>query len=1022
MWKFDADDYVKRVLSPAVDAFKNDGSVPDIFARYDLPLDVSEAADIETALNTVGAYWNKTKNNPRFGQLLAVLLKEGGERQKDSLRILSDPVARETQRAIVKEARKKQLEARFQTLDASIGVVAAKGFITPKEKAALLARFQREGLTEQDILSRIHIPERDAAKKLPTDEGLLAVLRSKIRNGLGVLKKNSLYDFLGISPEATKKQVEERHRELYLEWDRKPNDFHKTAALELLGIVKTHLVTGGLGKYEAARVYDIVDKLRPEVILAASDKRITRDEFEHLTALAVRFGLESSKAADFVLSLAEETSAAVEWSPGEETMRCANCAAAVAKKENKCTACGSDLWTNCPRCTKRMAVSEAACGKCGFVIANFLKMRLLVRTAQLALNEGALADALKAAKEAEQLWERQGDVDLILKKIETRIEELGQLRRKVDEALSAKKLYAAQRSLAALAAAAPHYKGSDGKSVQDLQRDLEVKIRSVESSLQKALEHERKGQLNEAVYAYQDALAVADDAEDARKGLSRCPPEPPSQAKATSHQDHVLVEWQAAPAVGSIEYCVVRCEGRAPASRADGELLTCTTALSWRDEHARPASFVFYSIFAERGGTLSKAASTAGVLIVREVSNFVLDAGDNVVRGSWEYNVPEGRVRVFCKEGSPPGRQDGHEIQLSGPHSFVDTAVVNGRLYYYRVVVEYHDPSGRSVFTPGIVASVRPEHPPDPVQHLVITLEEGVLSLLWTKPAHGAVSIYRATREPEWRCGTQIPAGSLSALGARLRSKSDNQAIDPSPPNSPVFYVPVTVAGDTAVMGAARRYVASQDVAYLQAQDFGQYLLLQWHWPSNCRTAVVAWRADAFPLDVNDPLAARRQVSKGEYERHGGFRIENPAKAPYKFVVFAATEIEGENVYSAGIRPGARAELRARLPVTITYSISRGTFRRNRITLTLSAEEKVDDLPQIVLVAKHGDLQPLRSDDGTVLATIGRLSLAAKSQVSHQFELNGIRRPLYLRAFFLDPSSSEKFLLADPSPSQLKVT
>src|SRR6185295_19079900 len=130
----------------------------------------------------------------------------------------------------------------------------------------------------------------------------------------------------------------------------------------------------------------------------------------------------------------------------------------------------------------------------------------------------------------------------------------------------------------------------------------------------------------------------------------------------------------------------------------------------------------------------------------------------------------------------------------------------------------------------------------------------------------GSVSFYRTPNKPEYRSGQQLSSVQLTALGDPLRSASPNLAVDFAPPDTPTYYVPVTIAGDVAIVGSSRRYVKTQDVSRLTAQDFGSYLQLQWQWPPDCPLSAIAWRHDAYPIDPYDTRAVVHQISKGEYE------------------------------------------------------------------------------------------------------------------------------------------------------------
>src|ERR1044072_1137218 len=132
MWTFDQNRYQKEILVPAVEEFIKSGgtSLPDVFERYALPLEGSDSSEIEQAIKAVAAFWNKTKENSKFGNLLKVLLAD----HKETSRELSDQNARDALREIVKAERKKKQEARFLDLDAVIKLASSKGYLLPEEK------------------------------------------------------------------------------------------------------------------------------------------------------------------------------------------------------------------------------------------------------------------------------------------------------------------------------------------------------------------------------------------------------------------------------------------------------------------------------------------------------------------------------------------------------------------------------------------------------------------------------------------------------------------------------------------------------------------------------------------------------------------------------------------------------------------------------------------------------------------------------------------------------------------------
>jgi len=176
---------------------------------------------------------------------------------------------------------------------------------------------------------------------------------------------------------------------------------------------------------------------------------------------------------------------------------------------------------------------------------------------------------------------------------------------------------------------------------------------------------------------------------------------------------------------------------------------------------------------------------------------------------------------VTRKEGGAPAKQrDGTEIRVTGSQGFIDSTVKNGQVYYYRVSVEYTDPRGGSFMTPGRIVSASPDQPPAAVEDLRIALMAGSVELVWSSVARGSVRVYRRAEPPAWQVGARIPATAVSDIGAPLANVATTKAVDGAPSGGIAYYVPVTISGDLAVVGAARRYVSLPEISALAATRF----------------------------------------------------------------------------------------------------------------------------------------------------------------------------------------------------------
>jgi hypothetical protein len=1014
-------DYIARVLSPAVEAFAREGRLPDLFERYDLPLDASGSAAIEGQIKTVVSFWNKTKANPKYTAFLQVLLSP--KEQADSQDLL-DATARTALRKLVEAERKKVVASRFAALDEAIKRISGKGHMTAAECALLVKRFRSGTLDEKAILSRIKVPFGEMKVLLPDESQCLPqAVRKQIRNSLNVLGSSNLYDFLELAPGAARAAVARAWAALDERWRAKGADFKKTAAQELLGIVKAHLIDGDPRRYEASLRWELVEKLDEELGLAAADGQVDEREFAALVGFATGLGLEVAVARDYIVGLAQRRKVAVAVPPPENEILCGNCGAAQPRAgRDECAVCHHALWSPCPKCRTRLASGDTRCGNCGFRLENQHQAELAMRRAEIAIDERRWADALVAARRVQELdWLSPSEARSLVERALAGQRELDDLRKKVDAEIVAKRLHAAHRLAVGLVARAGDHRFVDGKTLAELVMELERRLKSAATHVAEGLAHERAGRSRDSVFSYQAALAVAADDVEARKGLARCPPEPPTSARVGLAGGAVSVEWSRSPAAGDLRYLVVRSTGRPAALPEEGVEVARTTDLACTDQGAGAGLTVFYSVFTDRGGTLSPPVKTEAVLVAQEIRGLVLEPGNRAVRGVWALATgAQARVRVWRGEDRPPSRAgEGVEIRAAGPTSFVDGDLTNGTTYYYRVAVEYLDAAGRVVFTPGLVASAMPVEPPPPIRDLRLVSDPPGLLVAFPPPARGVPSIHRVTRPSPWEAGTQVRISQLSTLGPALPLRaSPPGAVDAAPAPGRTWYVPATVIGDLAVIGEALPFVSVPDVTRVTGENFGSYLLVRWAWPQESRQARVAWRHDQMPTGPHDPMAEARNITHAKYDEEGAFKIREPANRRHHIAVFAGVEVDGKLSFGPALGRDTRVIVAAQ-PVRVRYSVRKKLFSKT-LVVTFEADEDIAELPAVALVASEEGLQPIRANPGTTLQTFRGLRLAARVPSVCEVSL-GSGPSLVVRAMFEEAGLTHGYQLIDPAPSELRV-
>lgn len=309
MWKLDETDYSK-FLGVAAKVLRERHKLPDLFARYALPIDASDEAEISSALDAIYSFWNKRKSHSRDGPLVKQLLSEHPEAR----RVLLDSSERDARRAKIENER----TARLALLDERIARRTRKGYITPEETAGLVEQFSKEGFSESEIRARIRVPEKAETRvELPTDENLIPKgPRAAIRDHLAFFGKTDLYAFLEIPRETSKAGIEKRTVEHEAEWNARPATHpQKTDAQRLHALIRTHLIIGDPATYLATLEYELWERLKPEVDLAAADGRVTPKELREILADAANLGIDERKAEDWVLAHLRSLGAIVEVAP-----------------------------------------------------------------------------------------------------------------------------------------------------------------------------------------------------------------------------------------------------------------------------------------------------------------------------------------------------------------------------------------------------------------------------------------------------------------------------------------------------------------------------------------------------------------------------------------------------------------------------------------------------------------------------------------------------------------------------------
>lgn len=1006
--------------------------LPNYFARYALIKDIKDPFslpreditddDIKDAISKLTGFWNKNKNNPKYTRILQQLLNES----KKAKSVLLDIKAREAHKKFAEEERKGRIPVTFELLNDMLKQLAPKGYITPDELNYIYKELSNKPLSKEDIDE--YIQGKNIRIKEPEEPEDLQVLypmlehsiMQNIRNELNVFKVNTLYEFLGVSQDASIDQIKQRYTNLQNEWNKKQVNVEKTAAQVILGYVETYLIEGEPQKYINGLRFEAMGKLEPLIKIAFLDGVLEENEIANLISKAKAEGIEEDFAKAYILDEARKRKIIVLPPKESDTVECPRCYSGNNPSNDYCENCGEPLYITCPKCKRKEIASNNACTGCGFLFGNIAKINFLLEEYRVLRSQGNLKEALDSLLEVKKLGGSDAEIEKKISELEDAIKRLDTIYSSYESALADKKLYKAKEELRKLRDLSPNY-GVKGKAVDEMVSALDAEMKKVENELQRAMALEHRGEYDEAFIAYENVLSICRDCEEAKKGLRRIPPEPPQGVSISYRPGVASLNWKKSPSIGDITYHVIRKEGSKPTSVSDGRLITKTKYLAAEDTEGEIGHNYYYSVFTERGGAFSlKGATTNCVLFYDDVKKFTLRPGDGVIEGTWDLPGNVKRVVIYKKEGSAPSNMgDGEEIPVLGLTKFVDKKVQNGHCYFYKVFCEFVDHNGSKVLSEGVEATAIPNSPPPALLNFTVTREQSEIIIKWSPLEKGSVYIYKSSNAPTYKEGDFLSKSEISKLGTLLSSPGTDYAIDNAPGHGTWFYIPITIENDFAVIGRTQKLTLVEDVSKLKAENLGSYIRLKWKWPEGCTQVMVSWRHDMFPANAEDTKANKELFTKAQYELKGCFLLDNPARRKYFFKVFAGYRNNEGILYSSGIGHEAGAVVNVQ-GGKIKYKIKKNAFRAKYQVVILS-DTLIEELPELVLVAKSGKVPPLSIHDGVELVRIDSESVGPEKSCTRELTASAFPRPCYLKMFFSDEARYGEYQIEHPSPREAYI-
>lgn len=939
--------------------------------------------------------------------------------------IAQEEAERTRQAAEVRNLKNQQRADQLQMLSKDLEWLQKSGNILEDQLKNLITKYAGT-ISEVEIrkLLTVSVIKEPKESEPPSLDPTTA---SIIQQNLQSLKKANLYDFLDLPPTTEIRILHERADQLYIGVTKKgsksPED---DLTLTLSGYcLKIFKAKDEKAKYDQSLRLQNFEEIKEKINLAGTV--IAAAQVEQLLLDAKSKGFEPDKALSKILEYAQKKGIGVVMpaKPATDSIkRMQRCGCGYLNAEDKkyCTVCGELLTEACPKCGKNVASDQMACGACGFPTGNRTWVQFLLNEAKQAFDGRDYPVAKDFLDQASRAWPgaTTGPIQQRLKELESQIapakEQQAALLRQLKAAVQDKRFYAARDLLAQTGQILP----AGSNELTTTRQEVETAIRQVESKLAAARRSEATDP-EKLVQIYYDAVQICRDCQEAKDALARTPPSGPTSVQATVGGTVIHLTWQ--PSLSrDVRYTVVRKQRSRPVSVGDGEKLATVAGTVYDDATAEVGVPIFYAVFADREGVSSKDGATVAtpVLLLAEVTQLMAQVSDRRVSLQWQTppNIDD-IVVLRSDRGYPRSITDGQRIPLLGKQQAVDTGVENDRKYFYTVICQFVDYSGKRITTSGVHAEAIPQQPPEPIRELRIVasgpLHDRQIDLQWQPPRKGEVVIIKSDKPLGLNLGDVVPRQALAKYGNVLAAIA-NQARDKISQFGFYYYLPVVVFQDTAYIGQEQRYVCVDDVSGLSVQNLGHALRLQWEWPANCQEAIVAYSHQDWPQPGASGTAAV-SLTKAQYDLRGYHDISNPTQADYYTTVFAVINHDGQRITSAGQTIACRKRITLKSRIGLTYEIKKPWFGSN-FTLTLDINGQ-GTVPALLLVRKQNGL-PMTKADGEIVLRLPPQSVSERRLTIKLPE--DVKRPQSFAQLFLEEDEGYEFVtIRKPDRDKLRL-
>lgn len=775
--------------------------------------------DVIAALDKKINHWNNLRTRQPMGQARWEHFKAIKADVTANPRLIAEHAAR------FAAEKGRELEEKKKSLRQAAALYLVNGRIE-QQQLAILAR-QYPEFPENEILkilgAQLKTRRTFAYKEDPSVVETPPIVLKPLAELLARAGKRDLYDYLNVSPSASKNQITAVCDDLYRRSQTSGSLADRTLNSSLVGHARNLLLSSDASRagYDKALANAGFAPVREQMktLAAGSAKVIAASQYSSLLQQVTRAGIPREKAEYLIFTEAEKLGLMV-MDESDDMVVCRFCGSLNSKDAKSCKNCGMPVVVICPQCGNRSEnPEELRCTRCGFAIGDMSRAVTDTVAARRALDFGNFAEAERLIASAVTAWPGYKDAETLRPKVVEAKAAAGKVEQRLRTLIAEKKFYAAARELSAA--------GAMGAGVA---KEIESAVSQADEALRQAASATDP---DTRLGHYCRALEIASDCEEASRRIRMTPPSPPARVDLSVDGRNVHIEWRKSP-LQFLSYTVVRKADSRPSSAKDGDIIGTTKGNSIDDVTTQPGRSYYYAVFS-RCGTVMSASGTSTdypAMTVSELNPADIDFDIKERQIDFVFNAPKAVHSIDIY-------RDGKKIATVIGDSYRDAGLKADTRYNYRFVAVYKDITGRSVSAQATEMTLTPMSLPDSVDLRVEHLP-GKVKLRWAAPSKGSVTVFASATPFQVSRGEKVNIDTLRATPLRV---AGFEAEMPLNFNGVRYLMPVTVVGNVGVAGRVELIKNLTAVTGVKLSRDDNRAILRWE-PTKGSPVMVKWNVD----------------------------------------------------------------------------------------------------------------------------------------------------------------------------------